>query len=86
MWKTFLTVLSTFCVHLILQSKYKKQMASVNSTVLSMFKFSTLVCSPNFYHEYLGFPELPRKVIIFKITAMNSAISQHESIAVLIQK
>ncbi len=44
----------------------------------------TLICSPNSQHEYLGFPELPRKVIIFKITAMNSTIWQHESIAVLI--
>ena len=30
---------STFFVHLILQSKFKQQTTSVNSTMLSMFKF-----------------------------------------------
>ena len=84
MGKTFLTVLSTLFAHLVLQSKFKQQTTSINSTV--MFKSSTLICTPNFLHEYLGFQELPRKDIIFKITAMNSAIWQHESNAVLIQK
>ena len=59
-WKTFLTVLSTFYVRLVLQSQFKQQTTSVNSTVLSMFKFSTLICSPNFLHEYLGFPEVTK--------------------------
>jgi hypothetical protein len=38
---------------------------------LSMFEGTSLTCFPNFWHQYLGSTELPRKVIVFKIMAMN---------------
>ena len=61
-----------FFVHFNLQSKFQQQIKSVNPTLFSRFEGKSLIYLRNFVqHHYLDFTELPRKVFIFKITAMN---------------